>query len=82
MFGPVFRTPAKIKYGKPQGLKNLGKVASAVKIPVFAVGGINQGRIKKCIDAGAYGVAGIREFMLTKDPAKTIREFMNELPLS
>ena len=79
LFGPVFRTPAKVKYGKPQGLKKLGEVCSSVKIPVFAVGGINPQRIKKCINAGAYGVAAIREFAGTKNIKKAVKEFRKEL---
>jgi len=61
LFGPVFRTPAKVKYGKPQGLKKLNDLCSRIKIPVIAVGGINPSRAKKCIEAGAYGVAAIRD---------------------
>jgi thiamine-phosphate pyrophosphorylase len=55
MFGPVFRTFSKIKYGKPMGLKRLKEVCESVSIPVFAVGGITPERAKKCIDNGAYG---------------------------
>lgn len=80
LFGPVFRTPAKIKYGKPQGIKKLENICSAVKIPVFAVGGITPGRVKKCIIAGAYGVAGIREFMRAENTRKIVKAFMKELP--
>lgn len=79
VFGPIFRTPAKVKYGKPQGLRKLSEVCSSVKIPVFAVGGINPQRIKKCINAGAYGVAAIREFADTKYIKKAVKEFRKEL---
>ncbi len=79
LFGPVYKTPAKVKYGKPQGLKKLGEVCSSVKIPVFAVGGINPQRIKKCINAGAYGVAVIREFADTKNIKKAVKGFRKEL---
>lgn len=79
LFGPVYRTPAKVKFGKPQGLKKLGAVCSSVKIPVFAVGGINPGRIKKCLNAGAYGVAAIREFEVRKNIKKAVKEFRKEL---
>jgi len=75
IFGPVFRTPAKIKYGSPQGIKNLKQVCGTVKIPVFAVGGINPLRSKKCINAGAHGVAVIREIMNSKNIRKTVNEF-------
>lgn len=79
LFGPIFRTPAKVKYGKPQGLKKLVEVCSSVKIPVYAVGGINPKRVKKCLSAGAYGVAAIREFADTKNIKKAAKEFQNVL---
>lgn len=75
LFGPIYRTPAKIKYGSPQGLDKLKKVCLNVNIPVFAVGGINPMRAKGCIDAGAYGVAVIREIMQSKNIAKTMKDF-------
>lgn len=79
LFGPVFRTPAKVKYGSPQGLNKLNEICSAVKIPVFAVGGITPKRVKKCLNAGAYGVAVIRAVMKSGDVKKTINEFKSEL---
>ncbi len=79
LFGPIYRTPSKVKYGKPQGLKKLKQVCNSVKIPVFAVGGINPKRIRKCINAGAYGVAAIREFADTKNIRKAVKEFRKEL---
>jgi len=79
IFGPVFRTPAKIKYGKPQGLRSLAKVCQSVKIPVYAVGGITPNRIKKCLDSGAYGVAAIRQFMRSQDIKQTVKEYKQAL---
>lgn len=75
LFGPVFRTPAKIKYGSPQGLEKLKKICKAVNIPVFAVGGITPKRTKACLQSGAYGVAVIRAIMKSSDIKKTIDEF-------
>lgn len=79
IFGPVFRTPAKIKYGKPQGLKSLSKVCQSVNIPIFAVGGITPNRVKKCLDAGAYGVAAIRQFMTSQNIEQAIMEYKQAL---
>lgn len=56
-FGPIYDTPSKRVYGPPQGLEKLAAVASAVSIPVFAIGGIDNSRMQRCIEAGAYGVA-------------------------
>ena len=75
LFGPVFRTPAKVKYGKPQGLKKLNEVCVKINIPVIAVGGINPARAKKCIDAGAYGVAAIRDLFNTSNIKAKLSEY-------
>ena len=79
MFGPVFRTPAKIKYGSPQGLEKLVGICESVNIPVFAVGGITPQRIKKCLDSGAHGVAVIRSIMKSDDVNKTVYDFVRVL---
>lgn len=79
IFGPVFRTPAKIKYGKPQGLKSLAEVCQSVKLPVYAVGGITPNRVKKCLDSGAYGVAAIRQFMISQNINQTVKEYKQAL---
>lgn len=59
-FGPVFDTPAKRSFGPPQGVERLGKVCSAVKIPVIAIGGVSESNAADCIQAGAAGIAAIR----------------------
>jgi thiamine-phosphate pyrophosphorylase len=79
LFGPVFQSPEKIKYGPPQGLDKLKEVCSSVSIPVFAVGGINPKRVKKCLSAGAHGVAVIRAIMNSDNLKKTVNEFKAEL---
>ena len=58
VFGPVFATGDKT----PVGLEALRAAASAVRIPVFALGGVTEGNAAACIAAGAAGIAGIRLF--------------------
>ncbi len=77
--GPVFRTASKIQYGKPLGLPLLREICGSVKIPVFAVGGINPKRAKKCIDAGAYGVAVIWAIFKSENIKTTVLEFKKSL---
>ncbi|MBC8029305.1 MAG: thiamine phosphate synthase [Pyrinomonadaceae bacterium] len=63
VFGPVFDTPAKAKYGKPQGLKQLEAITAQLgSFPVLALGGIKVERVADCIRAGAQGIAAIRMF--------------------
>jgi thiamine-phosphate pyrophosphorylase len=67
LFGPLFATPSKAAYGTPQGIEAL-RAATAPSIPVFAVGGITADNARQAIDAGARGVAVIREVMEAPDP--------------
>ncbi len=62
IFGPVFDTPSKRQYGKPQGLDKLGEVCGAVSIPVLAIGGITPENTPRCLSEGAYGIAALSLF--------------------
>lgn len=61
-FGPVFETPSKKKFGPPRGITRLGEACRAVRIPVIAIGGMNEGNVAECLRAGAAGIAAIRMF--------------------
>ncbi len=61
-FGPVFETPSKKSYGLPQGIAKLAETCSAVRIPVIAIGGVNEENATECTRAGAAGIAAIRMF--------------------
>jgi thiamine-phosphate pyrophosphorylase len=62
IFGPVFETPSKMKFGAPAGIEKLREVCAAVRIPVLAIGGINASNGGECFRAGAAGIAAIRLF--------------------
>jgi len=56
-FSPVYGTASKPGYGPAAGIEKLAEVSRAVRIPVFALGGITPERVAECLRAGAYGVA-------------------------
>ncbi|MEI6847450.1 MAG: thiamine phosphate synthase [Chlorobiaceae bacterium] len=75
LFGPVFDTPSKRKYGLPQGSDKLGKLCRSTSLPVFAVGGITHQNASQCIDNGAYGVAGISLFVPSAKFIENVEKF-------
>jgi thiamine-phosphate pyrophosphorylase len=75
LFGPVFDTPSKRKYGTPQGLKKLSELCHATSLPVFALGGITPLNAAHCMAEGAYGVAGLSIFQDMTKLAETFEQF-------
>ncbi|HEY7783132.1 MAG TPA: thiamine phosphate synthase [Pyrinomonadaceae bacterium] len=60
VFGPVFETESKLKYGEPQGLDKLRAVTQQTPdFPVLALGGVNLDNASDCNRAGAAGIAAI-----------------------
>jgi len=66
-FGPVYDTPSKRQFGAAQGIPRLAEVCRAVRIPVVAIGGVNEENAAECLRAGAAGIAAIRLFQEAKD---------------
>jgi thiamine-phosphate pyrophosphorylase len=79
LFGPVYDTPSKRQYGPPQGLAALERVASAVRLPVFAVGGVTPARVAEVKRAGASGVAVIAAILGAERPADAVKSFLDAL---
>lgn len=60
VFGPVFKTASKLKYGQPQGVEKLAAVTATLSpFPVLALGGVTLDNAGDCMRAGARGVAAI-----------------------
>ena len=79
VFGPVYDTPSKRRYGAPQGLTALERVAAAVKIPVIAIGGITPDRVAEARAAGAHGVAAISAILAADSPADVTKHSLDQL---
>ncbi|NTW82802.1 MAG: thiamine phosphate synthase [Chlorobiaceae bacterium] len=62
LFGPVFDTPSKRQYGKPQGLDQLEKLCNTTALPVYAIGGVNPENAGSCRERGAFGMAALSLF--------------------
>ena len=77
--GPVYKTPSKLKYGRPIGIDALKKVKSRVSTPLFAIGGIKEDKIKKVMGAGADGIALISGILGAKNIGEKTKEFLKLL---
>lgn len=62
VFGPVFRPLSKTVAAPPKGLEELAEACAAVRIPVYALGGVTYLSAPLCFQAGAAGVAAISMF--------------------
>ena len=59
---PIFPSPSKPGYGPPLGLALLAEACRRVRIPVLALGGVNEENAPACVAAGAAGFASISAF--------------------
>lgn len=78
-FGPVYKTPSKLKYGAPLGLNRLENVCKEMNIPVFALGGVKAENVDEVKKSGASGAAMISEILCADDIKEKTRELINIL---
>ena len=62
VFGPVFAPVSYRSQRAPHGIEGLVGACGVAQIPVLALGGVDSARAADCLDAGAWGVAGIGAF--------------------
>jgi thiamine-phosphate pyrophosphorylase len=77
--GPVYKTPSKLKFGDPIGIEVLKEVKSRISIPVLAIGGIKQDKVKEVMNAGADGIALISAILESENIKETTEEFLRLL---
>ncbi|HVR16042.1 MAG TPA: thiamine phosphate synthase [Candidatus Limnocylindrales bacterium] len=73
-FGPMFSTQTKNTGYAARGVEMLGKIRAAVKLPIVAIGGINEQNVTQVWQAGADSAAIISDLLGADDVvAKTQR---------
>jgi thiamine monophosphate synthase len=71
--GSIFPTTSHPN-GPAAGVKLIEDIARAVNIPILAIGGITAANARKCIEAGASGVAVISAIFDAEDPKQAAQE--------
>jgi thiamine-phosphate pyrophosphorylase len=73
VFGPIFPSPSKERYGAPLGMDRLAEAVREMQpFPLIALGGISTRNARECLRAGAGGIAGISLFSEPDTLARTI----------
>ena len=76
--GPVFTTPT--KPGRQSvGLEYVKWVCENIKIPAFAIGGIDLDNVRDVVNAGAKKIAVVRAIINSDCPEKAAQEFLKVL---
>jgi thiamine-phosphate pyrophosphorylase len=76
--GPAYATPLKTEK-RVIGPHGVAAVGAAVAIPVFAIGGIELGRLPELRAAGVTRVCAIRSLAAAQDPESEVRRFREAL---
>lgn len=77
--GPGYRTVTKAGLPAPLGPEAIGAVASAVDVPVVAIGGVMAQHVPELVAAGAYGVAVVTAISDASDPVEATRTLLRLL---
>ncbi|MGD9241321.1 MAG: thiamine phosphate synthase [Desulfobacterales bacterium] len=78
---PIYATPTKTDTAAPLGLKGLGEIRKAVKLPLVGIGGLTRENSGDVIRNGADGVAVVSAIVAADDPeaaAKALRHVIEE----
>jgi thiamine-phosphate pyrophosphorylase len=77
--GPAYPTATKDGLPHPLGPSGVAAVASAVTVPVIAIGGVTADRVPDLVEAGVHGVAVVSEVSEAADPAAAVRRLLQAL---
>jgi len=77
--GPAFRTTTKDGLPAPIGASGVGAVASAIGLPVIAVGAVTAAQVPELLGAGAYGVAVVSAVSEADDPHAATEELLRAI---
>lgn len=69
-FGPIYNTPSKVGLLEPTGPSEIRNLKREIKIPIIALGGINEDNVDNVLDNRADGIAVISSIMNADNPER------------
>lgn len=78
-FGPLYATGTKPDY-VPIGLEDIREAHEQVRIPIFCIGGVNEGRLPEILSAGARRVVVVSALLQADDVPAAVRKLKSSLP--
>lgn len=79
--GPVISRGVKPDAAEPMGLAGLRACAALARKPIVAIGGVDVGSARACVEAGADGVAAVAAIAGAGDPEAAARALKREVLL-
>jgi thiamine-phosphate pyrophosphorylase len=79
-FGPMFSTTTKATGYGARGVEMLRQIRAAVKLPIVAIGGINEQNVREVWQAGADSVAIISDILAADDVAAKVSRILASRP--
>ena len=76
VLGPIFETPSKAAYGPPLTTALLREARAMTRLPILAIGGIQEKRVPEVMAAGADGIAVISAVMAAPDPGQASADLL------
>ena len=80
-FGPMFGTTTKDTGLSARGIDMLKQIRAAVRIPIVAIGGINENNVQQVWQAGADSAAIISDILAAEDIAAKVKRIVSLAPL-
>ncbi|PMM85907.1 thiamine-phosphate diphosphorylase [Vibrio breoganii] len=72
----IFATPTKTNTVKHWGIEGLTKAVELSKLPLVAIGGINDSNIKSVVDTGVHGIALVSAISAASDPTQASKDLL------
>ncbi len=76
---PIFETKTKPDAGKPAGIELIKEVKEGAKLPIVAIGGINEGNVQLVLEAGADSVAVISAIVCSNNPGQAAKRMVEKI---